>query len=149
MGFMVSRHLQIPLEVFLVRKLGFPGNPEYAMGAITETGVTWLNTDTQELDLQRDARFQKYLHEEIARQQEEIHRQQQLYRQGYPLRLLGGDTVIVMDDGIATGSTFLASTHSLRALGIAHLAGGILWGPAATIQQIRTVFDNLEVFSDP
>ena len=151
-GFMLSSQLGLPLDVFLTRKLGYPGNPEYAMGAITETGLTWFHTDAFEafeMDRQREAGFRNFLDEEIARQQCEIKRQQVLYRQGGKLRSLGGYTVILVDDGIATGATFIASIHSLRALGTSRVIGAIPLGPADTIDRIRPMIDHLEVLHMP
>jgi predicted phosphoribosyltransferase len=149
---MMSTQLRLPLDVFLTRKLGYPGNPEYAMGAITETGLTWFNPDAFEafeMDRQREGGFRPFLDEEIARQQREIKRQQVLYRQGGTLRPLDGYTVILVDDGIATGSTFIASIHSLRTFGTSRLIGAIPLGPAETIDRIRTLVDHLEVLHMP
>ena len=148
-GFMMSTQLGLPLEVFLTRKLGYPGNPEYAMGAITETEYTWFNPDVFEMGKHREVGFKNFLEEEITRQQREIERQRDLYRQGAKLRPLDQYTVILVDDGIATGSTFIASVHSLRSLGIHRLIGGIPVGPAETINHIRTLVDHLEILHLP
>lgn len=148
-GFVMSTQLKLPLEVFMTRKLGYPGNPEYAMGAITETGLTWLNEDVCDMAGQKEAGFQNVLDEEIARQQREIERQKSLYRPKGKLRPLTGYTVILVDDGIATGSTFMASIYSLRTLGIARLIGAIPLGPANTIKRIRLLVDHLEVLCQP
>jgi len=149
-GFMISTQLQLPLDVFLTRKLGYPGHSEYAMGAITETGYTWLNPDVFEMERQQeDVGFQDLLDKEIYRQQGEIQRQAMVYREGGKLRLLDGYTVILVDDGIATGSTCLASIHSLRRLGINRLIAAIPLGPAQTIKFIRTLVDHLEVLHIP
>lgn len=146
-GFMLSTQLRLPLDVFLTRKLGYPDNPEYAVGAITETGLTWFNSDASEME--RIIGFKDFLDEEIARQQREIERQQVLYRQGEKLRPLDGYTIMLVDDGIATGSTFVASIHSLRTFGINRLIGAIPLGPAETINRIRTLVDHLEVLYMP
>jgi len=151
---MMSTHLGLPLDVFLTRKLGYPGNPEYAMGAVTETGYTWFNPAVFEMDKHREVGFKNFLEEEITRQQREIERQRGLYRQGAKLRPLEAFTVILVDDGIATGSTFIASVYSLRSLGIHRLiggipVGGIPVGPAETINHIRTLVDHLEVLHMP
>jgi predicted phosphoribosyltransferase len=144
---MLSTQLKLPLDVFLTRKLGYPGNPEYAVGAITETGLTWFNSDASEME--KIIGFKDFLDEEIARQQREIERQQVLYRQGEKLRPLDGYTIMLVDDGIATGSTFVASIHSLRTFGINRLIGAIPLGPAETINRIRTLVDHLDVLYMP
>ncbi len=146
-GFMLSTQLRLPLDVFLTRKLGYPGNPEYAVGAITETGLTWFNSAASEME--RIIGFKDFLDEEIARQQCEIERQQVLYRQGEKLRPLDGYTIMLVDDGTATGSTFVASIHSLRTFGINRLIGAIPLGPAETINRIRTLVDHLDVLYMP
>jgi putative phosphoribosyl transferase len=147
---MISTQLKLPFDVFLTRKLGYPGHVEYAMGAITETGYTCLNPDVFELEqLREDVGFKNFLDKEIGRQQCEIQRQEGLYREGGKLRPLDGYTVILVDDGIATGSTFIASVHSLRTLGITRLIAGIPVGPSETINRIRTLVDHLEVLHMP
>jgi putative phosphoribosyl transferase len=148
-GFIMSTQLNLPLEVFISRKLRYPGNPEYAMGAITETGLTWLNEDICDMTGKKEAGLQKVLDEEIARQQGEIERQKSLYRPKGTLRPLNGYTVILVDDGIATGSTFMASIYSLRTLGITRLIGAIPLGPVDTIKRIRLLVDHLEVLYIP
>ncbi|HBP88993.1 MAG: hypothetical protein KC592_08920 [Nitrospira sp.] len=149
-GFVISTQLNLPLEVFLTRKLGFPGHLEYAMGAITETGYTWFNPDVFKMDGQRETvEFDNFLKKEIDRQQCEIQRQKMLYREGAPLRPLDGYTIILVDDGIATGSTCMASIHSLRTLGISRLIAGIPLGPAKAISHLRTLVDRLEVLHLP
>lgn len=147
---MIGTQLKLPLDVFLTRKLGYPGHSEYAMGAITETGYTWLNPDVFKMGRQReDVGFQDFLEKEICRQQGEIQRQAMVYREGGKLRPLDGYTVILVDDAIATGSTCLASIHSLRTLGINRLIAAIPLGPAKTINHIRTLVDHIEVLHMP
>jgi putative phosphoribosyl transferase len=146
-GCMLSTQLRLPLDVFLTRKLGYPRNPEYAVGAITETGLIWFNPDAS--DMERIIGFKDFLDEEIARQQCEIVRQQILYRQGKKLRPLDGYTVLLVDDGIATGSTFMASVQSLRTFGIKRLIGAIPLGSAAMTNRIRRLVDHLEVLYMP
>jgi len=148
-GAILSLQLNLPLDVFLTRKLGFPNDSECAMGAITETGFTWLNPERCSHDSQHGITYQHYLDQEILRQQEEIERQQALYRKGKKLRPLDGSTVILVDDGVATGSTFIASLHSLRTCGITRLIAAIPVGPHETINHIRTLVDDLEVLDMP
>jgi len=146
---MMSTQLGLPLEVVLTRKLGYPGNPEYAMGAGTETGYTWFNPDVFEMEKYTEVGFKIFVEEEITRQLREIERQRGLYRQGAKLPPRETYTVILVDDGIATGSTFIVSVHSLRALGIRRLIGGIPVSPAETINHIRTLVDHLEILHMP
>jgi predicted phosphoribosyltransferase len=148
-GAILSIQLNMPLDVFLSRKLGFPNDPECAMGAVTETGLTWLNPELFSHDSWNRITYQHYLDHEILRQQEEIERQQAIYRKGKKLRRLGNFTVILVDDGIATGSTFIAAIQSLRRFRIKRLIAAIPVAPRETINQIRTLVDDLEVLDMP
>ena len=148
-GAILSIQLNLPLDVFLTRKLGFPNDPECAIGAVTETGLTWLNPELFSYDRRNRITYQHYLDREILRQQEEIERQQTFYRKGKKLRPLDDCTVILVDDGIATGSTFLASLHSLRTFRIKRLIAAIPVGPHETISHIQTLVDELEVLDMP
>ena len=111
-GYQLSLALHLPLDVFITRKIGAPGNPEYAIGAIAETGSHYLNQEAvSSFDLS-----QYELNRLIHAQENEIARRKDLYRQGRPLPQLTGRTVLLVDDGIATGSTFLASALAIRSL---------------------------------
>lgn len=148
-GAILSIQLNLPLDVFLTRKLGFPNDPECGMGAVTETGLTWLNPEIISHDSRESITYQHYLDHEILRQKEEIERQQALYRKGKKLGPLDDYTVILIDDGIATGSTFIASLHSLRTFRIKRLIAAIPVAPHETINHIRTLVDDLEVLEMP
>ena len=148
-GAILSIQLNLPLDVFLSRKLGFPNDPECAMGAVTETGLTWLNPEIFSHDSRDGITYQHYLNHEILRQKEEIERQQTFYRKGKKLRPLDDYTVILVDDGIATGSTFIASLHSLRTFRIKRLIAAIPVAPHETISHIRTLVDDLEILDMP
>lgn len=147
-GYTLSLALRLPLDVFITRKLGAPGNPEYAIGAVTETGSVYLNPEAQ-------AAFgpftssQDYLNRTILAQQQEMTRRQALYRKGRPLPTLTDRTVLLVDDGIATGSTFLASVEALRKLGVKRLIAAIPVGPPATLRQVGHRVDELVVLMAP
>ncbi|MDX2250888.1 MAG: phosphoribosyltransferase family protein [Nitrospira sp.] len=144
-GYQLSLGLHLPLEVFIVRKLGAPDNPEYALGAVGETGTVYVNPEAMagfhfsRVDL-------KHL---VEAQQEEIVRRQALYRQDRQLPVLTGRTVILVDDGIATGSTFFASVQSIRHLKPHRLIGAIPVGPIETIREVRAIVDELVVLATP
>src|SRR6185436_1483028 len=95
LGFAMSRTLRLPLDLFLVRKLGAPGNPEYALGAVTETGTVRLNRHPDELSA-RLSLHEGYLDEVIRAEREEIARRQVLYRGGRALPDLAGRTVLLV-----------------------------------------------------
>jgi len=106
----VARALRAPLEVFVVRKLGVPGHRELAMGAIASGGLRVLNADV--IDGLRISAAE--VESVAARELLELERQQREYRGNVPFPELAGRTVIVVDDGLATGSTMRAAVRALR-----------------------------------
>jgi putative phosphoribosyl transferase len=109
----VARRLNAPLDVFTVRKLGFPGRSELAMGAIASGGVRVFNRDVMNSSAIPD----DVVEEVTAREFDELKRRERLYRGEQPAPEVEGKTVIVVDDGIATGSTMMAAISALRQLG--------------------------------
>ncbi len=145
LGYRISLALHLPLDVLITRKLRAPGNPEYAMGALAETGATFLNQEAIRVLSISDEELEK----EIQFQQQEIVRRQELYRRGRSLPVLTGKTVLLVDDGIATGSTFFASIQALKDLRPARVVGAIPVGPWETIRLARQQVDELVVIETP
>jgi putative phosphoribosyl transferase len=144
-GYQLSLALHIPLDVFITRKIGAPGNPEYAIGAVAETGSRYLNQEAiSSFDLSRHE-----LERLIHLQEKEIARRRDLYRQGRPLPHLTGRTVLLVDDGIATGSTFMASALAIRSLQPRCLVGVLPVGPPSTMQEVRAHVNELVVLMMP
>jgi predicted phosphoribosyltransferase len=106
----VARALDVPLDVFIVRKLGVPGHEELAMGAIASGGVRVLNRDV--LDYMPVP--QRMIDAVVAREQQELERREREYRGARPPLDVKDKTVIVVDDGLATGSTMRAAVAALR-----------------------------------
>ena len=144
-GYQLSLALHVPLDVFMTRKIGAPGNPEYAIGAVAETGSRYLNQEA----VRASGLSRQELDRLIQVQENEIVRRKDLYRQGRLLPQLTGRTVLLVDDGIATGSTFLASALAIRGLQPRRLVGVIPVGPPATIREIRTQVDELVILMTP
>ncbi|HET9793782.1 MAG TPA: phosphoribosyltransferase [Thermoanaerobaculia bacterium] len=108
----VARALDAPLDVFVVRKIGHPGNPELAIGAIASGDVTVLSHDLiARLGVSRDA-----IDDAIARERQELGRRERAYREGRPPLPLAGKTVLLIDDGLATGATMRAAVAAVRKL---------------------------------
>jgi putative phosphoribosyl transferase len=144
-GYQLSLALHIPLDVFITRKIGAPGNPEYAIGAVAETGSRYLNQEAiSSFDLSRHE-LERLIHV----QEKEIARRKDLYRQGRSLPQLTGRTVFLVDDGIATGSTFLASALAIRSLQPRHLVGVIPVGPPSTMREVQAHVNELLVLMTP
>ena len=109
-AFEIATALNVPLDVFLVRKLGVPGQSELAMGAIANGGVRVLNQD-----IVRSLRLSDAVIDKVAAQeQQELERRERLYRDDRPLPLLHERTVIIVDDGLATGATMRAAIEAIR-----------------------------------
>ncbi len=144
-GYEVSRLLHLPLEVFIVRKIGYPGNPECAMAALTETGMLHRTEESHGIQGLPPG----YLEECRAEQEKEIWRRKRLYRGGLPFPNLAGRTVILVDDGLATGATFKAAALALRALKPQSLVGAVPVAPPETAEQVRTLVDDLVVLEVP
>jgi predicted phosphoribosyltransferase len=144
-GYAMSVDLHLPLDVFITRKIGAPENPEYALGAISETGNMHLNPEAAAAFQLSDAQL-----ESLAEvQREEILRRQRLYRRGRPRRSVRHRLVILVDDGIATGATFFASVAAIRREQPRFLAAAIPVGPPEVIDRARAVVDELAVIQTP
>jgi putative phosphoribosyl transferase len=144
-GYQLSLALHLPIDVFITRKIGAPGNLEYAIGAVAETGSRHMNQEA--IDAFGLSRYE--LDRLIHVQEKEIARRKDLYQQGRQLPQLTGRTVLLVDDGIATGSTFLASALAIRILQPHKLVGVIPVGPPSTISEVRPHVDELVVVVTP
>lgn len=109
-GYEVAEHLKAPLDVFIVRKLGVPGHEELAFGALASGDVIVFNEG-----IIRALRIpEELLQAVIEREQEELERREQLYRKGRPPLDVKDKTIIVVDDGLATGATMAAAVKALQ-----------------------------------
>jgi erythromycin esterase-like protein/predicted phosphoribosyltransferase len=141
----VARRLGAPLDVYLVRKLGVPGRPEFAMGAIAEGGVEVLNEALiASLGIPRPAVRQVAVRERL-----ELDRRDRLYRADRPAPPLRGRTVLLIDDGLATGATMEAAVTALRRQQPARIVVAAPVGAADTCQRLRAVADEVVCVSTP
>ncbi len=144
-GFEIARMIGAPLDVLIVRKIGFPSQPELAAGAVAETGSVVLNRDI----LAMGGLSEKALQPEIDRQKNEIARRIALYRAGRMLSNLEGKTVVLVDDGVATGATIKAAISALKQEKIAKLVLALPVGPPETVEALRTMVDELICLETP
>ena len=135
----VAKKLNAPLDVFVVRKLGLPGHPELAMGAIASGGVRVFNGEVVNALRIPDEVIDAVSTEELA----ELQRREKVYRAGLPPLDVEGKTIIVVDDGIATGSTMLAAVSALRQLNAARIIIAAPVVAASTYREMQRAADEV------
>ncbi len=144
-GYEIARELGVPLDVFVVRKLGTPGHEELAMGAIASGGVRVLNRDVigalripeQAIDLVAE------------RETEELRRREELYRGDRPPVSLEGRTVILVDDGLATGSTMRAAAEAVKRQNPARVVIAVPVAAQSTCDELRREVDEMVCLKTP
>ncbi|MFP2928844.1 phosphoribosyltransferase [Pyxidicoccus sp. 3LG] len=135
----VARELGAPLDVFLVRKLGTPGHEELAMGAIASGDVRVVNRDVvDQLDIPQEA-----IDATAEREGRELQRREQSYRGGRPPPDVKGRTVIIVDDGLATGTTMRAAVAALRQLGPARIVVAVPVGAVESCEDLAAEADEV------
>ena len=136
-AFEVARALGAPLDIFLVRKLGAPGHAELAMGAIASGGVVVVHDDVvKALKISADV-----LLDEVEVQREELTRREAIYRGDRPPLDVNGKTVILIDDGMATGSSMRAAVAALRRQEPARIVVAVPVGAASTCTELQAIAD--------
>lgn len=141
----IAQGLNVPLDVIVVRKLGVPNQEELAMGAIASGGVRILNEQIlSQLDISDDRVARIALNEE-----RELERRERLYRGDQPLPDLQGYTVIVVDDGLATGATMWAAIVALRKLQPARIIIAVPVAAPQTCQDLQNQVDDIVCIAKP
>jgi putative phosphoribosyl transferase len=136
----------LPMDVIVTRKIGYPGQPELAVGAIAE-GLRQPVYDARLID--RLGLAPEDLAEVVAAEEAELDRRVRVYRAGRPLPPLAGRCVIVVDDGLATGSTARAALRSLRAAQVAHLVLAVPVAPCSAAESLRDEADQVVIVATP
>ena len=141
----IARMLAVPLDVWLVRKLGAPGQEELAMGAMAGTDTLVLNKEIIKL-LNID---EASIDAAITRERTELERRNKLYRRSMPAPDIQGKTIILVDDGLATGATMRAAIVSLRDAGAARIVVAVPVGTTSACRKIRQEADDLVCLYTP
>src|SRR4030066_2235443 len=144
-GYEVAKSLGIPLDVIVTKKIGAPNNPELAIGAVAEDGTFILDEDLVE----RLFVPKEYISEEVERMRQEIQRRLIRYRGDVPYPSLKGREVIVVDDGVATGSTLKAALRLLRHKGAKTVTIAVPVGPPDTIRELEKLADRVVCLQTP
>src|SRR5687767_10637215 len=138
-GYEVARSLRVALDVFVVRKLGVPGHEELAMGAIASGGVRLVNHDVVD-----SLGIPANLIDQVARREQvELERRERLYRGARPLMPLANKTVVLVDDGLATGSTMRAAVTAIHQQQPARIVVAVPVGAPSTCQELANEADEV------
>lgn len=141
----VAQALDVPLDIFLVRKLGVPGQEELAMGAIASGGVRVLNREViQALNIPGNV-----VHAAVEREQRELERREREYRNDLPRPVLQGKIVILIDDGLATGASMRAAVAGVRAQDPDKIIVAVPAGALETCQQFELYADEVICATTP
>lgn len=141
----VAQALRVPLDIFMVRKLGVPGFEELAVGAIASGGVRVLNPDVMDALPNAD----EIIDTVTQRETTELERREHEYRDGRPAPEIRGRTVILIDDGLATGATMRAAVKALRQRGAEKIVVAVPVGPSDTCREFEDVADEVVCASAP
>lgn len=138
-AFEISQELQLPLDLFVVRKIGVPGHEELALGAIATGGVLILNESLKRmLGVSNDA-----LRAVMERESRELDRRESTYRGGKPPLDLAGRVAILVDDGLATGSTMLAAIEAVRRRDANRVVAAVPVAPPDTCEKLKEKVDEI------
>ena len=135
----VATALHLPLDVFVVRKLGVPGYPELAMGAIASGGVQVLNDDV----VSQLPYAEQWVAHVANEERKELQRRELFYRNTRSRPDLRGKTIILIDDGLATGATMRAAARALKQQGVAHLVVAVPVASPETCDELRGEVDHI------
>lgn len=144
-GYEVAEALSLPLDIWLVRKLGAPGQGELAIGAIAMGGISYLNEDiVRSLGVR-----QQQVDDIIEKETRELRRRNEIYRSNRSPTPVKGKIVIIVDDGLATGATMHVAVESLRKAGAARIVVAVPVGPADTCDELKKIADEVVCLYKP
>lgn len=141
----VARALKAPLDVFVVRKLGTPGQEELAMGALAPGGITVLNREV----IQALGIPQQTIDAVVTREQHELERREREYREGRPAASIRGNIAILVDDGLATGSSMRVAAKALRKEAAAQIVVAVPVASPSTCAEFEVEVDKVVCATTP
>jgi len=144
-GYVVASKLSSPLEVTVPRKIGSPADPELAVGAVAEDGTIYIDEEVSKMIGIRD----DWIRIEAERELQEVKRRIEVYRGGKPLPSLKGYTILLVDDGIATGATIIATARFLRKLEPEKLVIAAPVAPPEVVSKLSGEADDLRFVETP
>ncbi len=145
LAYEVAKALSLPLDITCPRKIGAPLNPEFAIGAITETGEGIFNESV----IATLGISPSYLQKTIEKEKIEAQKRLDKFRDGKPPRNFQGKTLIIVDDGLATGSTMKAAILSMRTVGAEKIVMAVPIAPPKTLQEISQMVDEAVCLDTP
>jgi len=141
----VAASLEAELDLVIARKIGAPGNPEYAIGSVTQDGEVIVEKESASaLGV-----TEEYLKREASEQSKEIRARIKNYRAERPYPVLAGKTVVIVDDGLATGYTMMAAILSVKKSGAAGVIVAVPVGPRDTVAKLSLVADEVVCLDSP
>jgi putative phosphoribosyl transferase len=143
LGSVLAHELKLPLDVIFTKKIGYPGNPEYAIGAAS------LSHALIAPDFANSPELQPYIQQQITQIRELLQRRSELYRAGKPSPDLANKTVIVVDDGVATGNTLIATLLLIKQENPQKIVVALPVGPIETIARLRQYADEISCLKTP
>jgi predicted phosphoribosyltransferase len=145
LGRAVADALGVPLDIAVASKIGAPGNPEYAIGAVASDGTVWRNETAISNTRAEETYFEREREREAANAREKADR----YRRGRPAHDPAGKTVAVVDDGLATGATVRATLAMLREAGVEGIVLAVPVGPPDTVRELSEIADEVVCLETP
>ncbi len=144
-AYQVARRIGAPLDVVVVRKVGAPHNPEYGVGAVGEEGVVLLNDEA----LAALGSSREDMQEAVAREQRELERRVERYRSGRPAAGVSDRSVVVVDDGLATGVSATAAARVLRERDVRRLVLAVPVGAPESLERVSAEYDQMVYLHAP
>lgn len=144
MGRVLADHLEGELDIVLVHKIPAPGSPEYAIGAIDESGWAYIGPHAASAGATPE-----YIHEEKARQLKELRRRREKYTPGRPAIEVAGRIAVVVDDGLATGATMIAALHAVRQRAPHRLVCAVPVAAPESLELVRPYADEVVCLDAP